>query len=82
MAGHLPKQRHVAGVAPPFVLLDDARAGGAAARLYRRSGADRDARERWPRWSRRSPRSAPRGSDGLHAAGFLAYEAGAAFEPR
>ncbi|WP_237243474.1 aminodeoxychorismate synthase component I [Sphingomonas sp. gentR] len=64
---------------PPFVLLDDARDGGAAARLYTRPvgivtahradevpaalDALRTARER-----------------GLEAAGYLAYEAGAAFE--
>lgn len=64
---------------PPFVLLDDARDGGAAARLYTRPvgivtahradevpaalDALRTARER-----------------GLEAVGYLAYEAGAAFE--
>jgi para-aminobenzoate synthetase / 4-amino-4-deoxychorismate lyase len=68
--------------APPFVLLDDARAGPAApARLYtdpvevvttRRPGEVAAALE--------ALRTATRG--GLHAAGYLAYEAGAALEPK
>ena len=62
-------------VDPPYVLLDDARAGGAPARLYPRSGADRGGATRRPRCGRRSTRCARRAS-GLHAAGFLAYEAG------
>lgn len=69
------------GLTPPFVLLDDARPGGAGARLYRdpvgvvrAEGPDdvkaamaelRAARER-----------------GLHAAGYLTYDAGKGFEPR
>ena len=67
---------------PPFVLLDDARAGDAApARLYtdpveivttRHSGEVAAALA--------ALRTATRG--GLHAAGYLAYEAGAALEPK
>jgi para-aminobenzoate synthetase/4-amino-4-deoxychorismate lyase len=61
----------------PFVLLDDARAGGAPARLYTNP--------------RRVLSAATPGevrdllaevrASGLHAAGFLSYEAAAAFEP-
>ena len=68
--------------APPFVLLDDARAGPAVpARLYtdpvevvttRRPGEVATALG--------ALRTATRG--GLHAAGYLAYEAGAALEPK
>jgi para-aminobenzoate synthetase/4-amino-4-deoxychorismate lyase len=68
--------------APPFVLLDDARAEGAApARLYsdpveivttRRPGEVATALE--------ALRTASRG--GLHVAGYLSYEAGAALEPK
>lgn len=70
----------MAAPCPPFVLLDDARPGGAGARLYQAPvdviradtidavapalAALRRARAR-----------------GLEAAGYLAYEAGAAFEP-
>ncbi len=67
---------------PPFVLLDDARATGAApARLYtdpieivttRRADEVATALD--------ALRTATRG--GLHAAGYLAYEAGAALEPK
>ncbi len=67
---------------PPFVLLDDARSAGAApARLYtdpveivttRRPGEVAAALG--------ALRTATRG--GLHAAGYLAYEAGAALEPK
>lgn len=65
----------------PFVLLDDARGAGAVpARLYR---APVDVLRAY------DPADVPRVLDrlraasaaGLHAAGFLAYEAGAAFEP-
>ena len=65
----------------PFILFDDARAGGAAARLYRapfevieanRLDEVRTALERL--------RAAVDG--GAHAAGYLTYEAGLAFEPR
>jgi para-aminobenzoate synthetase / 4-amino-4-deoxychorismate lyase len=64
----------------PFVLLDDARTDGAAARLYRNPrevvAAD-DAGTVECALAR--VREATRG--GLHAAGFLSYEAGTAFEP-
>ncbi|MDQ2877709.1 MAG: aminodeoxychorismate synthase component I [Pseudomonadota bacterium] len=65
----------------PFVLLDDARAGGAAARLYRapvriiEANALDDVRP-----ALAALRTATR--SGLHAAGFLAYEAGAALHPK
>ncbi|GAA4769943.1 aminodeoxychorismate synthase component I [Stakelama sediminis] len=66
--------------ANPFVLLDDARPGGAPARLYT------DPVELVEAWSADAVpacldriRAAAR--DGLHAAGFLGYGAGAAFEP-
>ncbi len=65
---------------PPFVLLDDARDGGAAARLYTAPVEVVVAHapaEVAPALARlRSARQA-----GLHAVGYLAYEAGAAFEP-
>jgi len=65
----------------PFVLLDDARPGGAAARLYRAplrtisaaTPADIPAALAALRAAR---------AEGLHAAGYLTYEAGAAFQPR
>ncbi|MEO5866581.1 MAG: aminodeoxychorismate synthase component I [Sphingomonas sp.] len=63
----------------PFVLLDDARPGGAAARLYRTPARVIEAYavdEVAPALA--LLRQATR--DGWHAAGFLAYEAGAAFE--
>ena len=65
----------------PFVLLDDARAtGAAAARLYRDPVGTVEARavvEVKPALDRlRAARHR-----GLHAAGFMAYEAAAAFEP-
>ena len=65
----------------PFVLLDDARPGGADAHLYRapvrtivahRPDEVRDAL---------AALDAAR-ADGLHAAGYIAYEAGHALEPR
>ena len=65
---------------PPFVLLDDARHGGAAARLYT-APVDivtaHSPEQVAPALAalRRAQRQ------GLHAAGYLAYEAGAAFEP-
>ena len=63
----------------PFVLLDDAREGGAAARLYVDPVKVVSA---WTvaavRPALDAIRAAQRG--GLHAAGFLSYEAGAAFE--
>jgi para-aminobenzoate synthetase/4-amino-4-deoxychorismate lyase len=64
----------------PFVLLDDAREEAAPARLYRRPVRVVEARtiaQVLPALeSLRSARDA-----GLHAAGFLSYDAGAAFEP-
>jgi len=64
----------------PFVLLDDAREEGAPARLYRRPVRVVEARsiaQVVPALdSLRAARDA-----GLHAAGFLSYDAGAAFEP-
>lgn len=64
----------------PFVLLDDARPGGAAARFYGNPMRVIEAREvdevRPALDALRRARA-----QGLHAAGFLAYEAGAAFEP-
>lgn len=65
----------------PFVLLDDARPGGAAARLYRAplrtisaaTPADIPAALAALRAAR---------AEGLHAAGYLTYEAGVAFQPR
>ncbi|MEG3144409.1 aminodeoxychorismate synthase component I [Sphingomonas sp. RT2P30] len=65
----------------PFILLDDARPGGAPARLYRAplrmivadTPADVPAALAALRAARR---------EGLHAAGYLAYEAGAALQPR
>ncbi|BCI71670.1 aminodeoxychorismate synthase, component I [Sphingomonas sp. S17] len=64
----------------PFVLLDDARDGGAAARLYTAPVgivAAYTPQEVVPALERL--RQARR--DGLHAAGLIAYEAGAALEP-
>ena len=65
---------------PPFVLLDDARDGGAPARLYAapvRVVAAHAVGE--VQGVLDAVRAAT--CDGLHAAGFLAYEAGEAFEP-
>ncbi|GHH18380.1 aminodeoxychorismate synthase, component I [Sphingomonas glacialis] len=70
----------VTRLSPPFVLLDDARDGGAPARLYRdpvRIVAAWTLAQIAPALA--ELRAARR--DGLHAAGFLSYEAGAAFEP-
>lgn len=65
----------------PFVLLDDARDGGAPARLYtapvRIVRADTPDAVRPALAELRAARGA-----GLHAAGYLAYEAGAALAPR
>ncbi|WCM26393.1 aminodeoxychorismate synthase component I [Sphingomonas sp. QA11] len=64
----------------PFVLLDDAREDAVPARLYRRPVRVVEARtiaEVLPALDMlRAARDA-----GLHAAGFLSYDAGAAFEP-
>ncbi|MBU3078121.1 aminodeoxychorismate synthase component I [Sphingomonas quercus] len=65
----------------PFVLLDDARAGGAGATLYHAPHAlivAREPGEVAPALARL--RAAVAG--GARAAGFLSYEAGAALEPR
>ena len=66
----------------PFVLLDDARSSGAApARLYQhpveivRADTSSDV-------SAALDRLKAAGKDGLHAAGFMAYEAGHALEPK
>ncbi|WP_254602756.1 aminodeoxychorismate synthase component I, partial [Sphingomonas bacterium] len=61
---------------PPYVLLDDARDGGRA-RLYRDPARVLVA---WTPGEVRDVLAAIR-VDGRHAAGFLAYEAAAAFEP-
>ncbi|WP_375428977.1 aminodeoxychorismate synthase component I [uncultured Sphingomonas sp.] len=64
----------------PYVLLDDARPGGAAGRLYRRPVRVIEAHgvvEIAPALEAVRAGNA----EGLHAAGYLAYEAGAAFEP-
>lgn len=68
-------------LAEPFVLLDDARADGAPARLYRDPVAIIEAASLagiQPALARIRAGIAA----GRHAAGFLAYEAGAAFEPQ
>ncbi|HMI41310.1 MAG TPA: aminodeoxychorismate synthase component I [Sphingomicrobium sp.] len=65
----------------PFILFDDAREGGAPARLYRDPVATISAdglEEVRPALQRL--RAAIQG--GAHAAGYLTYEAGLAFEPR
>ena len=71
----------LADLAEPFVLLDDAGPGGAAARLYRRPSAIIEAREAA---EVRPALDAIRAglAVGRHAAGFLAYEATAGLEPR
>jgi para-aminobenzoate synthetase/4-amino-4-deoxychorismate lyase len=66
--------------ASPFVLLDDARADGVPARLYRGPVDVIEAREVSGVLPALHRIRAAIGQ-GLHAAGFLAYEAGAAFEP-
>ncbi|MEG3176956.1 aminodeoxychorismate synthase component I [Sphingomonas sp. RB3P16] len=70
----------ISRLSPPYVLLDDARDGAAPARLYRdpvRIVAARTLVEVAP--ALEAIRVAR--DSGLHAAGFLSYEAGAAFEP-
>jgi para-aminobenzoate synthetase/4-amino-4-deoxychorismate lyase len=65
--------------ATPFILLDDARAAGAApARLYRNPIRIIEAR----RLEDVVPALDALKTCGLHAAGFLSYEAGFAFEPK
>ena len=64
-------------IKPPYVLLDDARDGGAPARLYRHPRAVVEARST----AEIAPMlAAMREHDG-EAAGFLSYEAAGAFEP-
>ncbi|VVT06572.1 Para-aminobenzoate synthetase / 4-amino-4-deoxychorismate lyase [Sphingomonas sp. EC-HK361] len=64
----------------PFVLLDDARESGVPARLYRNPVQIIEARTiAEVRPALEAVREGA--ASGLHAAGFLAYEAGAAFEP-
>jgi para-aminobenzoate synthetase / 4-amino-4-deoxychorismate lyase len=65
----------------PFVLLDDARPGGADARLYRdpvQVVAARTPDDVQPALALLDAARA----EGLHAAGYLAYEAGHALEPK
>ena len=71
-----PAARAWQGVSGPFVLLDDARPGGRALALHR-AGA-RSSRRAIP--TRSAPASS--GCAAAHAAGFLAYEAGHALEPK
>ena len=69
-----------AQVTGPFLLFDDARTGADPARLYRDPVATivaRDMREVRPALAELRRQT----SDGLHAAGFIAYEAGYALEP-
>ncbi|RYY28001.1 MAG: aminodeoxychorismate synthase component I [Sphingomonadales bacterium] len=69
------------GPPPPFVLLDDARPGGAGARLYRdpvgivRADTPGDVKAAMEELRAARQR-------GLHAAGYLGYDAAKAFEPR
>lgn len=65
---------------PPFILLDDARPGGATARLYRDPVACIEAQEISAVGAALDAVRAGV-ARGLHAAGYLAYEAAAAFEP-
>ncbi len=79
--GHCRHMSPDAPLAAPFVLLDDARPQGAAARLYRQPLEIIEARSAdavGPALERIRAAVAA----GRHAAGFLAYEAGVAFEPR
>lgn len=64
----------------PYVLLDDARVGGAAARLYQHPCSIIEA---WRVGDVQPALAAIRAgvAKGLHAAGYVAYEAAAAFEP-
>jgi len=71
----------LADLAAPFVLLDDAGPGGAPARLFSRPVSTIEARE--PAEVRPALEAIRLGlAEGRHAAGFLAYEAGAGLEPR
>ena len=64
-------------IEPPYVLLDDARDGGAPARLYRNPRAVLTAHAR----HEVAPLLAAIRAHAGDAAGFLSYEAGGAFEP-
>ncbi|WP_375393998.1 aminodeoxychorismate synthase component I [uncultured Sphingomonas sp.] len=64
----------------PYVLLDDARLGGAVARLYR-GPVEIVAAVRVAEVAAALERVRAATASGLHAAGYLAYEAGAAFVP-
>ena len=66
--------------AAPYVLLDDARPGAEPARLYRDPVRVVEARRHDEVRPALDALRAAR-AEGLHAAGFLAYEAGRAFEP-
>jgi para-aminobenzoate synthetase/4-amino-4-deoxychorismate lyase len=80
-AGAAGKQAFVISAASPFVLLDDARAEGAApVRLYRNPVEVIETRD--PAAVRDGLARVRHGARGLHAAGFLAYEAGHALEER
>ncbi len=65
----------------PFVLLDDARPGGAGARLYA-DPVEIVTAERLEDVAPALERLRAAGRRGLHAAGYLTYEAGAALMPR
>lgn len=65
----------------PFVLLDDARADGAAARLFTRPVAMVEARSH-DQVEKALGRLDRAREDGLHVAGFIGYEAGLALEDR
>lgn len=65
----------------PFVLLDDARPGGAAARLFRAPVETIEVRDHAGVAAALGQLEQARGK-GLHVAGFLSYEAGLAFEDR
>ena len=64
----------------PYVLFDDARSGGAAARLYRQP-VEIVTTDRVEDVAAALDRVRAATARGLHAAGYLAYEAGAAFVP-
>ena len=65
----------------PFILLDDARAGGAGARLYV-DPVEIVVAERPEQVAPALERLRGAAARGLHAAGYLTYEAGAALMPR
>ena len=64
----------------PYVLLDDARPGGAAARLYR-APVEIVTADRAADVAAALDRVRAATAGGLHAAGYITYEAGAAFVP-